>query len=136
MTDGERPRSEGNASEYDTDFECEEEEVGGVQSDGSSFSEGGQGSGGVAGRKRLRSEAATAAANINLTETSSSQDAKCKQASNLHNEREKERRKDLKQAVHRLRNQLQLHQTKKATTISVLKASELEIKVVNDLVVV
>ena len=46
------------------------------------------------------------------------------------------RRKDLKQAVHRLRNQLQLHQTKKATTISVLKASELEIKVVNDLVVV
>jgi hypothetical protein len=73
------------------DFECEEEEVGGVQSDGSVFSEGGQGSGGVAGRKRLRSEAATAAANINLTETSSSQDAKCKQASNLHNEREKER---------------------------------------------
>ena len=45
------------------------------------------------------------------------------------------RRKDLKQAVHRLRNQLQLHQTKKATTISVLQASELEIKV-NDLVVV
>ena len=39
------------------------------------------------------------------------------------------RRKDLKQAVHRLRNQLQIHQTKKATTIGVLKASELEIKV-------
>jgi hypothetical protein len=75
------------------DFECEEEEVGGVQSDGSLFSEGGQGSGGVAGRKRLHSEAATAAANINLTEMpSSSRDAKCKQASNLHNEREKERR--------------------------------------------
>ena len=39
------------------------------------------------------------------------------------------RRKDLKLAVHRLRNQLQLRKTKKATTISVLKASEQEIKV-------
>ena len=40
------------------------------------------------------------------------------------------RRKDLKQAVHRLRNQLQTRKTKKATTISVLKASEQEIKVI------
>jgi hypothetical protein len=60
-----------------------------------------------------------------------SPDAKCRQASNLHNKREKERRKDLKLAVHRLRNQLQLRKTKKATTISVLKASEQEIKVTN-----
>ena len=61
--------------------------MGGVQSDSSSLGDGGHRPG-VGGRKRLYSEA-TAAANV--TETSSSRDAKSKQASNLHNEREKER---------------------------------------------
>ena len=63
-----------------SDSDCEEEE-GATQSDSGVTAEGSSGQRKMLGRKRLFSE----------TADQLSPDAKCKQAHNLHNERERER---------------------------------------------